>query len=365
MQCVKGPPGHLAGDVQIAQIGPGVPPARIAGAPRIGGARVLGEPRLLDRQRPLARQELAVAGVAGRQHAIEQIDAVGHAFHEVVRHSRPHQIPHAVVRQQRRGARRHLVHDVHRLAHAQAADGVAVEPEGHRLPRAALPKAAVDAPLHDAELHLTGVGRLAVEARGIVADREKTGAAPAGPAQGPPHRGLGLRLRHRVARALVEHHGDIGPEPGLDVRGALRGQPLPAAVEMRPKPDAVLVDVPAVAEAEHLVAPAVGQDRPVPADEAVQAAGPRHEPGAGTQMQVIGVGEDELRPQAEDVAMRQSLDGPPRAHRRERRGPDHPVRGAELARARPPIAVGHSKREAGIGWRHRPGLPALPYTTLV
>ena len=47
-------------------------------------------------------------------------------------------------------------------------------------------------------------------------------------------------------------------------------------------------------EAEHLVAAAVGQDRPRPADEAVQAAGARDEIVARPQVQVIGVAEDDL-----------------------------------------------------------------------
>ena len=81
-------------------------------------------------------------------------------------------------------------------------------------------------------------------------------------------------------------------------------------------------------------------------------ARPRDEAGAGAQVQVIGVGEDDLRPEADDVAVRQPPDGPPRAHRRERGGADDPVRRADLARARPPVAVGHAKREPAVGLRH-------------
>ena len=56
-------------------------------------------------------------------------------------------------------------------------------------------------------------------------------------------------------------------------------------------------------EAEDLVAAAVGQDRMRPADEAVQAAPPRDQLVAGTQIEVIGVAEDDLRAGLLEVAM--------------------------------------------------------------
>ena len=63
---------------------------------------------------------------------------------------------------------------------------------------------------------------------------------------------------------------------------------------MRSEVRALLVDRAPRGEAEHLIAAAVGQDRPRPADEAVQAAAPRDEIVAGPQIQVIGVAQQDL-----------------------------------------------------------------------
>ena len=56
----------------------------------------------------------------------------------------------------------------------------------------------------------------------------------------------------------------------------------------------VLVDRAPRGEAEHLIAAAVGEDRPRPADERVKAAAPRDQIVAGPQVQVIGVAQENL-----------------------------------------------------------------------
>ena len=65
-----------------------------------------------------------------------------------------------------------------------------------------------------------------------------------------------------MRQALVEHHRDVGAELRLDVGGLLRRQQVRGAVEVRPEARALLVDRPARREAEHLIAAAVGEDRP-------------------------------------------------------------------------------------------------------
>ena len=55
-------------------------------------------------------------------------------------------------------------------------------------------------------------------------------------------------------------------------------------------------------QAEDLIAAAVGEDRPVPADEAVQPAAPRDQLVARPQVQVIGVAEDDLGAEILEVA---------------------------------------------------------------
>ena len=100
-----------------------------------------------------------------------------------------------------------------------------------------------------------------------------------------------------------------------------------------------------VGQAEHLKATAVGEDRVIPADEAVKPAPARDQLVAGPQEQVIGVAEDDLGAELFQVALAHRLDGALRADRHERRRLHHAVRGRELAAARGAVDV--SQREAG------------------
>ena len=90
----------------------------------------------------------------------------------------------------------------------------------------------------------------------------------------------------------------------------------------------VFVDRAAVGEAEDLVAAAVGQDRLVPADETMQPAAPRNEIVAGTQVQVIGVAEQNLGAKRSSSRCVTALTDALRADRHERRRLDLAVRGA-------------------------------------
>ena len=84
------------------------------------------------------------------------------------------------------------------------------------------------------------------------------------------------------------------------------------AVDLGAEARAVVVDRALIAEAEDLVAARVGQDRPVPAHEAVQAAELRDDLLARAQVQVVGVGEHHL---GAERAQRRRRDA---AHRRAR-----------------------------------------------
>ena len=103
------------------------------------------------------------------------------------------------------------------------------------------------------------------------------------------------------------------------------------AVQMRAELRPLLANPPHRRQAEHLVAAAVGEDRPVPADEAVQAAGARDEVGAGPQEQVIGVAEDDLRAELVELPVRHRLHRAARADRHEHRRLDDAVRRTQLA----------------------------------
>src|SRR5687768_11688451 len=80
MQRVKGARAHLAGHEDVPEISARVGAARVAAAGRIEGAIVLGVAGVADVDPPFAREELAVAGVARRQHAVEHVDTAGDAL---------------------------------------------------------------------------------------------------------------------------------------------------------------------------------------------------------------------------------------------------------------------------------------------
>ena len=78
MQRVKGRRVHFAGKKKVPEVRTREGAAGVAAAAGIGRQPVVDVARVLDIETPSAREELAVAGVPGRQDAIEQIDAPRH-----------------------------------------------------------------------------------------------------------------------------------------------------------------------------------------------------------------------------------------------------------------------------------------------
>ena len=110
------------------------------------------------------------------------------------------------------------------------------------------------------------------------------------------------------------------------------------------KLDAVFVDGAQRGEREHLKAAGVGEDRPVPLHELVQAAQLANQLVAGPEVQVIGVGEDHLRVHRVQIVGVERLHRGERAHRHERRASAR-RRAASVnvpARARPARALSKS-----------------------
>ena len=102
---------------------------------------------------------------------------------------------------------------------------------------------------------------------------------------------------------------------------------------------ALFAEVPEAGQAEDLIAAAVGEERPAPAREPVQAAELGHELGPRAQHEVVGVGEDDLGPERLEVARGHGLHRARGADGHEGRGEDGPMCGLETTRARPAIPV--------------------------
>ncbi len=177
----------------------------------------------------------------------------------------------------------------------------------------------------------------------MIANRSWPGARQValtlGPERRPAHGLLELRARHARRRADVEAHGDVGAEPLLDPRRELRREALGRAVVDGAEGDAVVVvGEQRVAEREDLEPARVGQDRPVPRHERVQAAELGDDVLAGAEVEVVGVAEQDLRAERAQLLRVDRLHRPLRPDRHERRRAHLAVRGAEDAGARGAVA---------------------------
>ena len=160
--------------------------------------------------------------------------------------------------------------------------------------------------------------------------------AALGPAQRQLHRTVddafvGGRTIDVHRRAFVEDHHDVAAQHLLDMHRLLRPEEDLAAVGGRGEGDSGLGDLAPVRQREHLEAAGVGQDRPVPAGEAVQAAVRLDDLKSRPQEQVEGIAEDDLRAKRLDLRRQHALDRAIGADRHERRGFDGPARKADAA----------------------------------
>ena len=292
---------------------------------------------------------MAVARVPGRHHAVEHVHAAGDAVDQVLRPAHAHEVARAVRGQLRAGVLEHGVALGLGLAHGQSADGVAVEADVDQAGRRARAQILVHPALHDPEQ-----GRVVALVRFLRALR---------PAQRQLHRALDHALVDRLAvdlhrRAFVEDHHHVRAQHLLDVHRLLGPDEDLGAVGGRGEGDAGFSDLAAVREREHLEAAGVGEDRPVPAPEAVQAAVGLDHLQPGAQVEVEGVAEDDLRAQLPNLPRQHALDRAVGTHRHEGR------RLHRAARKRQPPAprgaVGGEQVEVHAGHRN-PGVGGAAY----
>ena len=190
--------------------------------------------------------------------------------------------------------------------------------------------------------------------------------------------GAGGRPRRVVARdverrAFVEHERDVRPERRLDRHRVLRAEEPLTPVEVRAEADALLLDRQdraiaalatatatldlvgdaAMAHREDLKAAGVGDDRPLPAHELVQAPELLNQVGAGGQEKVEGVAQDHLVAELRHLVGLDGLDRRPRRQWHERGRAHLAMDKMERSRA------GERVRRAGPDREHRAG----PYSS--
>ena len=307
--------------------------AGVAAAMLVERARVIAMARVADLEVPVASEQPPVSRVACGQHTVEEIDARANRGDQVFGRAHAHQ----VARRSRRHARHEMRHDARallgRLADRKPADRVAIEADTHKLGERFVAQALIHAPLHDAEERI----------------RAWPGAPRAlGPAHRQAHGARCLGFARRIRRALVEHHGDVGVQHLLNAHRLLRREKQPIAVDRRGELHALLGDLAQRAEAEHLEAPRVGEDRSAPAHEAVQAAMALDHLEPRSQPEMERVAEHDLRAELAQLGGRHRLDRAVGADRHERGCVHAAVRELEHAAARGAVPVRHGELHRSI-----------------
>jgi hypothetical protein len=167
-----------------------------------------------------------------------------------------------------------------------------------------------------------------------------SGAATLRPAQGALHRrphaqtrAVALFPRGAGGTALVESHRDVCPEGLLHRDGTLGGQLAAPPVEGRGEGHPVLVDDEAVGHRRHLEATAVGEPGSPPAREPVQTALGLDQGLARSLVQVVGVGEQNLRPRGAELLGGNAAHRAEGRYRREGRRLDDTIAGVDAAGA--------------------------------
>ena len=303
----------------MAQIGARVGRIHPRVAGRIDGREVVRPLAVLDVDDTFGGKQHPVAAVAGRHHAVHHVDTAVDGFQDVGRRADAHQVAGSVGRQDGADLLDHLVHHLMWLAHGQTSDGVPLRSDRSDLLGRDPAQVGVHRALHDGEqgLRITVTFGMFGQVR----------HAAVQPAVGHLHRGLGIGIFTRIRRTLVESHDDVGPDLAFDLHDTLRGEQVRRTVDVGLEADAFLADLSRGRERIHLVASAVGEDRPVPADKTVQAAGFFQNVRAGTQVQVIGIAQDDLGVDVlSQFPLMHALDAAYRSHRHEDGGRDVPVR---------------------------------------
>ena len=248
---------------------------------------------------------MAVARVTRRHHAVEHVHTASHTLDQILRLAHAHQIARLVGRHLRRQEVQHTDHLFLRFAHREAANCQAVEADLAKPFQRTHAQRLVHAALDDAK-----------QCRRAVAMSD-LGAL--GPTQRQLHRAARDVLVSRIGRALIEDHHDIRAQVTLDLHGLFRPHEHLGAIDRRREVDALLLDLAHRSQTEHLKTTGIGKDRPLPLHEVVQVAVALDHLGAGSQPEVKGVAQDDLRTDRFDVPRQHALDGTVGAYRHEGR----------------------------------------------
>ena len=339
--------GQLVRPHQVVEVAARVLAAGRARAGRVDrlAAAALGAAGEVEPPAPLrvVHERRAVARQAGGRGAVEGVEPGGHRVHEVVHVADPEQVARRRVGQAAQRPAHHLAHLLLGLAQ-RAADRDPVRAGAGHVGRGLRAQVLVHATLHDPVHQLVRRPVLGVPAQAALE-----------PAMRALHRARRVVALHVEGRALVEGQGDVRAQLGLHGHRGLGAHEALGAVEVGAKAHALLLDrddhraravaAPldllrhrAVAHREDLVAAGVGDDRPPPAHELVQAAHLGHELLARLDEQVERVAQHHVEAERGHLGRVQRLDRGRGGQRHEGRRAHVAVRGVDHARARGAVA---------------------------
>src|SRR5574343_272230 len=278
-------------EVGTAERGAGV--ARTRRVERAGVGLVAG---VLDLDIAEAGEQVAVAGVAGRHHAVEHVDAALDREDQVFRRADAHQVARLVGRHAGRDVVEDARHVLLRFADRQAANGHAVETDVVEASQRFVAQVFIHAALDDAEQRVAVFQLVVFVARALR------------PAHAQAHRFGRFLARRRVGRAFVEDHDDVRVQDFLDLHRDFRRQEKLGAVVRRAELDTFLGDLAQGAQREYLEAARVGQDWLVPVHETVQALVRLNALQPRPQPEVEGVAEADLGANLAQRGRRHRLD---------------------------------------------------------
>lgn len=310
---------------QMPHVGARKMAAGIATAVLVDGSEIVGVIRVADSHLAPGGEERAVARVAGRHDAVEHIHAAADAFQDVLRGANAHEIPRFVFGQYRTADRRNPVNVFLRFPHADAADCIPLKIHRRKLFGAFCAQVVKHAALNDRKQRLA----VPIERRHGC----KRILAPRRPSHGQAVGALGILVCARVRRAFIENHTDIAAEFFLNLNYVFGPEEMLGAVDVRGEHHAVVVEFAQLRETEDLITAAVGEHWPLPTDKPVQPAGFVDDFGAGPQIQMIGVAEDDLRAVLEELAVLDGFDVAQRADRHKYRRFNDAVIGFQQTRA--------------------------------
>jgi hypothetical protein len=153
----------------------------------------------------------------------------------------------------------------------------------------------------------------------------------------------------RILGALVEGHDYVGAESDLNVDGVLGSEEVRAAVEVRAELDAIVSNFAERAKREDLEAAGVSKEGARPTHEFVKAAHAADGLVAGTEIEVVGVAEDDFCAERFERVLRDGFDGALGADRHEDRGFDSLMGQQETAAAAAGGGFGEKLEERGHG----------------